>query len=164
LKIRALVKKDYGRVIEIALMLGHKPDMSGWFTKDAHDKHIPFDIRVHKGFVAEDGANIVGFITYSSYDFPPRTPYISWIAVDPEYHRQGVGSKLVANVEKEILSTGVKELYVETPTKEEGIGSDYEKTYKFYEGAGFQIHRIKKRDSPDNNCDCDMAILRKVLG
>jgi ribosomal protein S18 acetylase RimI-like enzyme len=164
MKLRSLSNKDYVQVIDLGKRLAHTKDGRGWFTKDAHDRHIPFDIRVHKGFVAEDGANIVGFITYSSYGSPPMTPYISWIAVDPGYHRQGVGSKLVATVEKEILSTGVKELYVETPTKEEGIGSDYEKTYKFYEGAGFQIHRIKKRDSPDNNCDCDMAILRKVLG
>ena len=164
MKFRALSKTDYSPVIELGKKLAHTKDGRGWFTNDAHDKHIPFDIRVHKGFVAEDGTNIVGFITYSSYDSPPLTPYISWIAVDPRYHRIGVGSKLLARVEKEIRLSGVKELYVETPTKEEGIGSDYEKTYKFYEGANFQIHRIKKRDSPDNNCDCDMAVMRKVLG
>ena len=161
IKIRAMEQKDFEPVIELGRKLKiSDDDSSGWFTEDACEKHIPFDIKFQRGFVAEDGGRIIGFITYTSYDYQP---IIGWIAIDPFSHRKGVGTILVKKVEEEVEKIGGDELFVETPTKEAGIGSEYEKTYKFYEGIGFIIHRIKKKNEPDNQCGCDMAVLKKVL-
>ena len=163
MKTRALQEQDYSCIIEIGKNLRNKDDGTGWFTEDACSINIPFDIRIHKGFVAQENGVVTGFITYSSYDSHPLAPFISWIAVDTGHHRKGIGAKLLESVETEILKAGVKELFVETPTKEAGIGSDYEKTYKFYMGVGFVLDKIKRANAPDNNCDCDMAVLKKVL-
>ena len=160
MKIRAMQEQDYMSIIEIGKNLRNRDDGTGWFTEDAYQIHIPFDIRIQKGFVAEDGGKIVGFITYTSYEYQP---IIGWIAIDHDSHRKGVGAALVKTVEEEVEKIGGVELFVETPTKEAGLGSEYEKTYKFYEGIGFIIHRIKKKDEPDNQCGCDMAVLKKVL-
>ncbi len=163
MKIRTLQEQDYLRIIEIGKDLRNRDDGTGWFTEDAYQIHIPFDIRIHKGFIAEEGDILTGFITYSSYNLPPLAPYISWIAVDINHHRKGIGARLIESVEVEILKTGVKELFVETPTEEAGIGSDYEKTYKFYMDVGFVLDKIRLANDPNNNCGCDMAVLKKVL-
>ncbi len=65
--------------------------------------------------------------------------------------------------EDDILKSDAKELFVETPTEEAGIGSDYKKSYKFYPGVGFVFDKIRPANAPDNNCGCDMAVLKKVL-
>ncbi|MBA3046065.1 MAG: GNAT family N-acetyltransferase [Candidatus Thermoplasmatota archaeon] len=163
MKIRPLDEQDYASVVELGKKLRNTDDGKGWFTEDAYQKNIPFDICIQKGFVAEGGGNILGFITYTSYDTPPMTPLIGWIAVDPSHHRKGIGANLIEKVETEILKTGVKELYVETPTREAGIGSDYESTYEFYLGVGFVLDKVRLKNAPDNNCGCDMAVLRRVL-
>ena len=161
--IRAMQEQDYASIIEIGKNLRNRDDGTGWFTEDAYQINIPFDIHIHKGFIAEEGGILSGFITYSSYDSPPLIPFISWIAVDIDHHRKGTGARLLKSAEDEALKAGAKELYVETPTKEAGIGSDYEKTYKFYMGVGFVLDKIRLANDPDNNCGCDMAVLKKVL-
>ena len=160
MKIRILSANDYNSVVEIARKLGHRPEGGGWFSKEACELMIPFDIRVHRGYVAQEGDKVIGFVTYTSYDY---APFIGWIGVDPGSRRKGVGTSLIKAVEKELAKFGGKVLSVETPTKEEGLGGDYESTYNFYEKSGFELHRVKKMDDPENKCDCDIAVLRKVL-
>lgn len=156
-----MTEKDFNSIIRIGKRLRITDDgKKGWFTEDAVERHIPFDIQLQRGYISEENGRVIGFITYTSYGYFPA---IGWIAVDPGFHRRGAGASLVKKVEAEIHKMGGKELFVETPTKEEGMGTEYEKTYKFYEGTGFTVDRIKKRGDPDNNCGCDMAILKKVI-
>jgi ribosomal protein S18 acetylase RimI-like enzyme len=161
MRVRRMIKRDFNAIIRIGRKLRITDDgKKGWFTKDAVEKHIPFDIRLQRGYVAEWNGGVVGFVTYTSYGYSPA---IGWIAVDPRNHRRGIGAMLVKKVEAEMRRMGGKELFVETPTKEAGIGTEYEKTYKFYEGIGFNVDSIKKRGDPDSTCDCDMALMKKVL-
>ena len=161
MKVRRMTDGDFDSIVQLGRSLRISEDgKKGWFTKGAVEKHIPFDIRLQNGFVAEEKGNIVGFLTYTSYGYFPA---IGWIAVEPGSHRKGVGASLVNKVEAEIRKLGGKELFVETPTREAGIGTEYEKTYKFYEGVGFRLHRVKRKGEPDNGCNCDMAVMRKVL-
>jgi GNAT superfamily N-acetyltransferase len=156
-----MVQKDFNSIIRIGKSLRITDDgREGWFTEDAVERHIPFDIHFQKGFVAEEKKRVIGFVTYTSYGYFPA---IGWIAVEPEHHRKGIGKSLVKKVEAEVRGIGGTELFVETPSREAGMGTEYEKTYKFYEGVGFHVDRIKKRGGPDNNCNCDMAVLKKVL-
>lgn len=163
MKIRLMRESDYVRVEEIGRSLGHTGDGKGWFTERAWSKYIPFDIRIHRGFVAEEGGELLGFATYTSYDTPPRTPYISWIAVSREHQGRGAGRLLVERVAMEVRKAGAESLYVETPTREAGMGSEYEGTYEFYGRAGFMLERVISETDPNNGCGCDMAVLRKVL-
>lgn len=163
MRIRAMKPKDYPRAERIGKSLGHTKDGKGWFTERAWSRYIPFDIRVHKGFVAEEKGAVMGFITYSSYDSPATSPYISWIAVSRRHQCKGVGRCLVERVQKEVLNAGAESLFVETPTREAGRGTEYEGTYKFYERINFELERVILESDPGNGCGCDMAVLRKVL-
>ncbi|MDD4308033.1 MAG: GNAT family N-acetyltransferase [Thermoplasmata archaeon] len=163
MRIRAMKPGDYPEAERIGKSLGHTKDGKGWFTERAWSRYIPFDIRIHRGFVAEDEGTVVGFITYSSYDTPATSPYISWIAVSRKHQGKGAGRRLVRRAERECLKAGAEFLWVETPTREAGRGTEYEGTYKFYERIGFELERVISESDPGNGCDCDMAVLRKVL-
>ena len=163
MRIRAMRPADYPQVERIGRSLGHTKDGRGWFTRKAWSHCIPFDIRVHRGFVAEEGGTLWGFITYSSYVTADASPYISWIAVGRRHQRKGAGRRLAGRVEREALKAGAGCLYVETPTEEAGKGTEYEGTYKFYKRIGFGLERVILETDPGNGCGCDMAVRRKVL-
>ncbi len=146
--------EEYHRdVIELARKLRVKEDGSGWFLEDAWKGMIPVDIRIQKGYAALD-EGVVGFISYFSEYGRAK---IGWTGVDPEHHGKGIGRALLEAVEDDVKKAGSDVLYVETPTKEEGIGNDYEGTYLFYEAVGFTVEEVLE----DENCD--MALMRKAL-
>lgn len=163
MRIRAMKPRDYAQVERIGKSLGHTKDGRGWFTERAWSLYIPFDIRVHRGFVAEEEGRVLGFITYTSYDTPAMSPYISWIAVSRRHQRKSTGRRLAEHVGKAVSKAGAEYLFVETPTMEAGRGTEYEGTYKFYQSIGFRLERVILKNDPGNGCGCDMAVLRKVL-
>ena len=141
-------------VLTIADDLRIDEEGSGWFTDEAVDETIPVDIKIQKGYVSKIDDKIVGFITYfSEYS----TPKIGWMGVDPEYHRKGIGKLLLEKVEEVVIESGTDILKVETPTEEEGKGTGYEATYKFYRAMGFEMDETFEGDT------CDMALLKKEL-
>ncbi|MFO7990731.1 MAG: GNAT family N-acetyltransferase [Thermoplasmata archaeon] len=151
--IEVLDEGYHDDVIEIAEKLKVKEDGSGWFLEDAWKRMIPLDIKIQKGYVAVE-KEVIGFITYFSEYGKAK---IGWIAVDPERHGEGIGRGLLKAVEEDVNKSGSDVLYVETPTKEEGIGNDYEGTYLFYEAMGFTVEEVIEDDN------CDMALLIKKL-
>ncbi len=77
-------------------------------------------------FVAE-GERIIGAMIYST-----RSKHIGWIAVDPEYRRQGIGAALVAYFFDRFGDTEV--LTVKTFLKSDVSGP---RAHGFYESMGF---------------------------
>lgn len=154
MKIRKLTKKDFKNAIDVVKQLHPK-----WFDNFATNKSIPLDLKIHKGFVAEENGEIIGFLTFTSNEGEAK---ISWMGVDPEFHRKKVGTKLLETVEKELKEFGLKELRVDTLA--ESIRSEpYEKTRLFYKDKGFKVEKIKKIISKDTGKTSDLAVLVKKL-
>jgi ribosomal protein S18 acetylase RimI-like enzyme len=65
--------------------------------------------------------------TQNSYD-------LYWIAVDPAYQKQGIGSLLLGGTEAEIEKRGGKRIYIETSSSEL-----YVPTRSFYTSHGYQL-------------------------
>jgi GNAT superfamily N-acetyltransferase len=67
----------------------------------------------------------------------PRSAEIYLMAVDPSWHRTGVGRALVTALEADLIADGVEFLQVKTqgPTRPD---AGYERTRLFYAGVGFQ--------------------------
>ncbi len=154
MEIVPLSHEHHEGIIELSKKLRVKEDGSGWFLDEATNETIPVDIKIQRGYVALEEDDVVGFITYFSEYGEPK---IGWMGVHPEHHREGIGEDLLKEVEEDVKEAGADELYVETPTKEEGLDSDYERTYLFYESMGFTVNKTFEGQS------CEMVLLKKEL-
>lgn len=135
MRIRKTSAKDFKGIMKVAKKLHPK-----WFDRFAINESIPLDIKIHKGFVAEESREILGFITYTSDRGETK---ISWIGVDPLFQRKGIGTKLLKKLEKELKKLGVKELRVETVDESEKY-EPYEIPRAFYKKAGFRVEKVKR--------------------
>jgi len=84
MKIRKSAEKDFEGMTKVAKKLHPK-----WFDKFAIKKSMPLDLKIHKGFVAEERGKVLGFVTYTSNKGEMK---ISWIGVDPKFQRKGIGT------------------------------------------------------------------------
>ena len=135
MKIRKAKEKDFKKIMAVVKKLNPK-----WFDNFAVSKSIPFDLKIHRGFVAENKGKIVGFLSYTSDEGKAR---ISWMGVDPKFHGKNIGTKLLEALERELKNIGLKELRVETLA--ESIEYEpYEKTRLFYKKMGFKPEKIRK--------------------
>jgi ribosomal-protein-alanine N-acetyltransferase len=86
-----------------------------------------------KGFiVAEINHKIIGFII--GVQIKPEKCKILMLSVLENYRRQGIGSKLLAEYLKSILSKKIKTVSLEVRT-------DNKKAIKFYQKYGFKIKK-----------------------
>ncbi len=154
MKIRKLTEKDFRNIIDVAKKLHPK-----WFDNFAINKSIPLDLKIHKGFVAEEKDKIIGFLTFTSNDGEVK---ISWMGVEPKFHRKKVGTKLLEALEKELKNLCLEELRVDT-LAESTKSESYEKTRLFYKKRGFKVEKIKKIKSKDTGKISDLATLVKKL-
>ena len=153
IKIRKLEKNDWGAVLEIVKKL------HSWFDSVALTFEIPNDLKFHQGMVAEVNGKIVGFLTYSSFE---GEVYVSWIGVDPDYHRQGIGRILMSELEKTLKEQGIDKLKVETLSANIKY-EPYEKTRAFYKKLGFVDAETRNFISRVSNEELEMVSLRKNI-
>ncbi|MBI4004664.1 GNAT family N-acetyltransferase [Candidatus Roizmanbacteria bacterium] len=130
--IRELLSSDIESINKIAKSLHPK-----WFTSDAL-KNISIDVQIDKCYVAESNNNIVGFIIFSSQDGEVR---INWLGVNPDFHREGTGSKLLERVINFVKEIGSKKIIVETVVEQIPKDGSYDETMKFYMKQGFMIFK-----------------------
>jgi GNAT superfamily N-acetyltransferase len=94
-------------------------------------------VRTSAGLVYEVGGRVAGFLTWRTWY--ERAVEITWMAVDADHRRRGVGTALL-----EALATavppGVRHLIVTTlaeTTPEPGVADGYAGTRRFYAAHGF---------------------------
>ncbi|UCH42305.1 MAG: GNAT family N-acetyltransferase [Dehalococcoidales bacterium] len=94
------------------------------------------DIASQVLYVATHMNEVVGFTVMDLKN--NNVAEISWIAVKPEFQRQGIGTALVDRVACDFSSKGIEVIEVKTLSPDADY-LPYEKTRRFYEKAGF-IH------------------------
>ena len=152
--IKKATEKDFKKMMNVAKKLHPK-----WFDNFAINKSMPLDLKIHKGFVAEENGSIVGFITYTSKD---GIAEISWLGVIPKFHRKKIGTKLVESLEKELKKLGAKELHVDT-VADSVQNEPYLRTRAFYRKVGFKVKSVKRVKSKDTGKMFDMAAFTKDI-
>jgi ribosomal protein S18 acetylase RimI-like enzyme len=99
-------------------------------------------VRREPGFVAFDGTEMVGFLTYvERFD---EAAEITWMAVRGDRRREGIGSRLMERLATDLRSRGRSALCVLTvspsdPGEEPPDG--YQSTRAFYRKSGFILLR-----------------------
>jgi GNAT superfamily N-acetyltransferase len=102
-----------------------------------------------------EAAAVTGYVCIGPTPATQGTYDLYWIAVVPEEHGKGVGSKLLQFVEDHLKAKGGRLLIAETSSTPK-----YEKTCAFYAGKGFvQQARIREYYRPGD----DLIIYGKYL-
>ena len=102
--IRPMDQADQAAVVCLAAKLGE------WFNADGL-REIATDLRYQPGFVAETDRQIVGFVVISVCEAKGR---ISWLGVQQDRQRLGIGRRLVGAVVSRMAGDGIKEVFVDT--------------------------------------------------
>ncbi len=89
------------------------------------------DYKIH--CMKNEQDRLVGYICYGPVPMTDGTFDLYWIAVDPDFQSQGVGSKLMDFLEGTLRETGARMLLADTSSTPQ-----YEKTRRFYLKKGFR--------------------------
>jgi len=122
-------------------LLGRLP---GWFADPKSNAEYCESARQLPGFLARSaGGEPIGILLNKRHFAESAEVYL--IAVDPDWHRRGVGAALIAALESELRADGCRMLQVKTlgPSFPD---AGYTLTRAFYQAAGFvpveEIHGL----------------------
>lgn len=115
------------------------------------------------GFVALDASGeVIGFLTVERHF--PESWDISWMAVHPDYHRRGIGRRLVEVLIEDARAHGVRLLQVKT-LADMHPSSEYARTRAFYRSVGFiRLEVFPDLWGPANPCLVLIRTLRAGRG
>lgn len=124
--------------------------LPAWFGIEDGLKDLRSGAERGPGYVALIADDVAGFVTV---DRPfPETVEITWMAVAPNHHRQGMGRALVEAVIMDALHSGARLLHVKT-LADSHPSPEYAQTRAFYESMEFQrLIVLPDLWGPDNPC------------
>lgn len=82
---------------------------------------------------AELAGQVAGYACYGPIACTAGSYDLYWVAVDPGVQRQGLGRRLVAEVESLVGAGGGSRVYIDTSSR-----AQYASTRAFYEAGGYQ--------------------------
>jgi D-alanine-D-alanine ligase len=82
---------------------------------------------------AEENGEVIGYACYGPILGTAMSYDLFWIAVQPRFHRRGIGRELLATSEDLILLTGGRRIYIDTSSRPQ-----YEATRAFYRAQGYR--------------------------
>jgi ribosomal protein S18 acetylase RimI-like enzyme len=149
MKIRSLIEKDRARLLAMLIKtraftsaeIDVAMELIGIVLKDPIQK----DYQIH--CLVDDQDQAIGYICYGPTPMTQGTFDLYWIAVDPDFQGQRVGSKLLNFLGEVVKAEGGRLILADAST----IPHD-EKTQKFYLKNGFQeVARIQDYYHPGND-------------
>jgi ribosomal protein S18 acetylase RimI-like enzyme len=149
MKIRPLVEKDRARLLSMLIKtrsftsteIDVAMELIDIVVKDPIQKDYQIDC------IVDDQDQAIGYICYGPTPMTQGTFDLYWIAVDPDFQEQGVGSKLLSFLEELVRAEGGRLILADASTI-----PHYEKTLKFYLKNGFQeVGRVPDYYHPGND-------------
>jgi len=95
-----------------------------------------------------------GFTVYGPIPLTEKRYDLYWIAVDPTRGRSGVGSQLLASMERDIAKSGGGHIYIDTSST-----AGYRRARRFYEKNGYRLASRLENFYRDGD---DRIIYRKI--
>lgn len=120
---------------------------TGFFRSDELDVALELvDLRLEKGeesgysFVfAERNGSVLGYACYGPIACTIGSYDLYWIAVDPVCQREGIGQRLIQEVERRVKNSGGRHIYIETSGRPQ-----YTPTREFYNRSGYESAAVLK--------------------
>jgi len=124
--------------------------LPNWFGIPESNKEYIAEVADTDFYVAYMLEKEIGFFSIISHF--PQTSEIYVCGVLPDFHRLGIGTKLLKVIEKDLKKKGVNFLTVKTLSASHP-DKGYAKTRKFYEAAGFvPLEEFKELWGKENPC------------
>ena len=120
-----------------------------WFGIESATQSYIEDARTFPTVLARADRQVVGALLWSRRY--PESAEVHLMAVEPAYHRTGIGRRMLERAEEELRSDGVRYLQVKTlgPSRPD---ENYAHTRRFYEGCGFvpleEMHGLWDEGNP----------------
>jgi len=105
-----------------------------WFGVEEAVQHYLQEIEVLPTLIARSNGRVIGFLTLKQHF--PASAEVLVMAIDPAFHRNGIGQAMMKEADTYLIQSGVQYLQVKTlaPTHpDEG----YARTRAFYSAMGF---------------------------
>ena len=149
MKIRPLFEKD--RATLLSMLIKTRAFTSAEIDVAMELIDIVLKDRVQKDYqiecVVNDQDLAIGYICYGPTPMTQGTFDLYWIAVDPDYQEQGVGSRLLSSLKEVVKARGGRMILADT-----SLIPHFEKTQKFYLKNGFQeVAKIPDYYHPGND-------------
>ena len=103
----AIMELHERSVLELCRADYSREQLEGWVKHSTLEKYQK-RLEIHRSFVAEIDGKMVGYVRWN-----PATNELCSIFVDPDHVRQGVATKLMKIAYKDVISRGVKELWLD---------------------------------------------------
>ena len=87
--------------------------------------------------LAEHYGRLIGYACYGPIPCTAGSFDLYWIAVHPDFHRRGIGRRLIQETEGLIKAAGGSRIYVDTSQRVQ-----YASTRAFYEGCGYRLETV----------------------
>ncbi|MDP2571397.1 GNAT family N-acetyltransferase [Vibrio penaeicida] len=105
-----------------------------WFGREEALREYVDTIETLDTYTAWQKDKLVGFFSVDYHNDYSAELHV--LAVDKEYHRQGIGRKLLVAIESDLKARAIKLLQVKT-LGTSACDDNYDKTRHFYIGMGF---------------------------
>jgi ribosomal protein S18 acetylase RimI-like enzyme len=149
MKIRPLFERDRARLISMLIktraFTSEEIDVAMELIDIVLKDSIQKEYQIY--CMVDDQDQAIGYICYGPTPMTQGTFDLYWIAVDPDFQEQGVGSKLLNFLEEMVKAEGGRLILADTSTI-----PHYEKTQNFYLKNGFkEVARIPDYYHPGND-------------
>jgi ribosomal protein S18 acetylase RimI-like enzyme len=134
MKLRTFVLADYDAVVDLWNRVGVHLSKADTFASVMHKLERDPELFL----VAEENERIVGAVL-GSYD--GINGWIQHMAVHPDFQGQGVGTRMLTELEKRFKAVGCRKLNVL-------FLSDSPELKAFYEKAGFEYRQVALMEKP----------------
>ncbi len=132
--------------------------LPAWFGIEEGLEDLRHCAETQEGVVAIADGEAIGFVTLTIHF--PETWEITWMAVHPDWHRRGVGRRLVEAAVERCRAEGATTLLVKT-LADSHPSPEYARTRAFY--AAMEFRRLEVFPDlwgPENPC----LLLARVIG
>lgn len=138
--IRKLIKEDRNLLKQVLIDTQHfnaeeiqvALELIDTYLKD--EDQVDYIIFVYTDDVLD---KVAGYICYGRRPLTEGTYDLYWIAVDPNIHGKGIGSKLIAFMEEDLCERGAALILIETSGK-----AEYENERRFYEKNRYKLQTV----------------------
>ena len=149
MKIRSLARKDKAGLLSLLIktkaFTSAEIDVAMELIDIVLNDQDQKDYKIYCAVNDEEG--LLGYVCYGRCPMTEGTFDLYWIAADPEFQNQGVGSALMDYLEGEVRRLKGRIILVDTSSI-----SQYEEARRFYLRKGFQeVARVPDYYSPGND-------------